>query len=312
MFQSPLQTTACARYKLDKTTAGIKYAELNEELIQDEYNVGTLAGIVTMVPPGITDFPPFGQPILKVDFPAMDSKVVIDARNLLRVADKTPLKLDVYKEAIRYATLSYLWSNDISPDARGFRGRMLNLSDFPCRVFSSWTSTEISRRLGLDVSQTSLLRVIMAIYFVQSFSSTLEFNKTDEAEMSRIVTRASRNVPGTLPGVVMTRLGGKIPYLGSLQDTVDYIKEVIQSPRVEQLNVAFLYTAMTYSMFPAQRETGAVALEYPPAFISLLYTALTERNANKTTLGMAAISQRSKNNDEHFIKGVELIMSGRG
>ncbi len=312
MFLSPYKTTACSRYKLDQTYNGIKSSEINDELITDKSLTGTLEGLVTLLPPGITTVSPFVQPILNVDFPAMKAKVIIDARSLLRQADHTPLKVDHYRMLINYGAMSYLWSTDISEDGTGFRGRLFNFADFPCKVYSSWVGTELGRRLGLDIVATATVRVIMAVHFIQMFSTTLNAKPNDKEVQMRIAAKASRAVPGMSPVGVMDMLGGNIPPINSLQDTVDLIIKVIDNPRTEGLTIQTLYSLMTYSLFPTIREMGAVALEYPPAFMALLYSAITDRSIRKTTVGVAAQNNQRGNAADPFIKGYLLVLSGRG
>lgn len=57
---------------------------------------------------------------------------------------------------------------------------------------------------------------------------------------------------------------------------------------------------------------GAVALEYPPAFMALLYSAITDRSIRKTTVGVAAQNNQRGNAADPFIKGYLLVLSGRG
>lgn len=312
MFLSPYKTTACSRYKLDATYNGIRSCEINEELIIDKSLTGTLSDMVTLVPPGVSSFPPYLQPILNIDFPSMKSKVVLDARSMLRQADHTPLKVDHYRMLINYASTAYMWSTDISADGRGFRNKLYSIADYPCRVFAAWTASELGRRLGLDIVPTAIVRNIMAVHFVQMFHRTLEAKPDDKEIQIRIASKAARNVAGSYPPTVVEMLGGSIPYLNDMNDTVALIKKVLDNPRTDELTVQFMYSIMTYSLFPTIREMGAVALEYPPAFMALLYSAMTDRSINKTTIGVAATNAKYRGNDESFLKGYKLILSGRG
>lgn len=300
MFFTPYSTTLGAKHKLEPIFSGIRRAEINDELALAE---GELGATIKLVTPSVKDFLPFSQPILKSDFADLDAHAVVDGRSFLRVKDNTPLKRDVYNHNVRYAKLSYLWS-----ESQQHRRSMMSVSDYHIKTFGGWLSGELGRRLALDPVTLSALRLMLTVHFIQMGDDRLNGNSSKDAQMG-IVTMASRKIPGSSPlPAYQNVLQENVPYLASLDDTVAWIKETIDSPTIRQLNTGVIYALVNGSTFPSLRDTLAISLEYPPAFITLVYGALTERGANKTALGRFLLNMRERSAESHFIRMVNNLI----
>lgn len=297
MFDTPYQTTPCNRFSLDKLAAGVRRLEIDSILVQPEgvdYNIA-------LVPASVTDFLPFQQPLTKREVPTLEHSVVIDGRSMLR-ANGTPNKHDVYNHAILTAVLTDIWyTSDVS-----MRRDFLNLGDLLPKAFISWMSNAIALRLGLDFGQTSRLRGVVAIYYVQ-LHGPLTANH-DLGELDRLVTRAARYLPGVDAAGLLSYLGD-IPPLHNISDFVKWATVVLDSPRMEQLTVAALNSYLGYSFGPSFRESVAVALEYPPVFTALVYTACNERSYTKSGLGKVIENLISRGSDKEFTKNVKNFIT---
>lgn len=303
MFTTPYQTSPCQRFDLSKTLMKIRQLEIHEELLPA---TGSLRG-VRMVPPGVLDILPFMQPITKEDAAkynvSLQCPVVIDGRSLLR-ADGRPAKDDLYQHAVRIADLTAGWMLD----GKSMQTDMKDLGEFPAKVFISWMGQAISQRLGLDFGQTSFLRALVAVYYIQLFGP-LSPNPTED-EVDRLVVRASRYIPGvdstTLRGIL-----GEIPPLHNLKDFAAWAKKALDTPRAEDLNIPLIYRALDYTFGPAYRESVAVALEYPPVFVALVYKTVLEHSYTKTGLGKVIERVVSRDNDKDFLKQMNHLMGKR-
>ena len=123
------------------------------------------------------------------------------------------------------------------------------------------------------------------------------------------MVRAARALSGvdavTLHGVV-----GDIPPLPNIQSFVNWVKKILDTPRVEDLTVGYLYIALGASYGVAYREAVAISLEYPPVFIAMVYTALNDRGYSKTGLGKIVEKVISRDNHKEFIKNVNHLIKG--
>lgn len=298
MFTTPFQTTPCARFVLDKIAAGIRRLEIDRRLIAPE---GMPSGILA-VPPGVIEFQPFHQPLTRHEIPSLEAEVVIDGRSLLR-ADQTPAKLDAWGHAVLTAVLTKAWMSDPA-----FHRDLLNAGDIAGKVFVAWVSGAIGLRLGLDFGQIALVRACSAIYYIQLFGPLTEHSSPSDTD--RLLVRACRYLPGVDAHTLSTAVG-TIPPLNNITDFVAWIKQVLNSPRSEQLTVALLYIALGFSFGPAYRESVAVALEYPPVFSALVYTAMKERSYSKTGLGTVIERLGQRGNDRDFPRNIDHLISSR-
>lgn len=296
MFETPYQTTPCARFSLEKTTAGIRRLEIDERLVRPE---GT-PNDVALVPVGVTEFLPFQQPMTRKEIPSLGYSVVVDGRSLLKT-DGTPAKQDVFQHAMRIAKLTHMWYTG----DQGTRRDLLNIGELPMKVFINWVVGAISLRLGLDFGQTSLLRAVTAVYFIQ-LHTPLSHDPV-MADVDRLLTRAAQRLPG-VDAKVLKDLLGDIPPLNNITDYVNWAIKVIDSPRMEQLTVAALNSFLGYTFGPAYREAAAVALEYPPTFLGLVYSAVEERSYSKTGLGKVVERTISRGNDKEFVKNMNYLI----
>jgi len=284
---------------MEKTNAGIRRLEIEDKLLTLE---GSLTG-VKAVPPGEQGFPPFGQPITSKQIPTLEAPCVIDGRQLFR-ADGRPVLQNVVDHAILNADLTNLWFRDGAP----FRKDLLNLGQFPIKVFTNWIGNRISLGLTLDFGQTSIVKAMLSVYYIQ-LCTPLSDHPTSE-ELERLIIRAARSVPG-VDATTLENVLGEIPKLTDLKSFTDWVHARLDTPRSEQLNVGFLYTALGFSWGVQYREMVAIALEYPPTFIALLFSSVNDRGFKKTSLGKTVETLTSRNEDHEFIKNVNHLIGRR-
>lgn len=298
MFETPYQTTPGARTVLDRTATGIRRLEINDELV----SMPNQPGNILLVPPGVVEFPPFQQPITRREIPTLEAGVVLDGRSMLR-PDRTPVNpQDVYNHQMRYAKLTALWYEG----GVAARRDILTLGEFPIRAFVSWISQALALRLGLDFGQTSIVRALVAVYYIQLHEPA----HAHGADNDKLLIRAARALPGMDPETLGNMLG-EIPQLNNIQDFVTWTKKMLDSPRAEDLTVNLVWASLYFSFGVNFREQVAVATEYPPAFIGLVYSALIERSYSKTGLGKTIERVITRQNDKEFIKGVNQLLAPR-
>jgi hypothetical protein len=294
MFLTPYQTTPCSRYDLSKTFSGIRRLEIDSALVTAQGAPG-----VKLVPAGVDTFQPYGQPITKLDSPNLESSVVIDGRSLLR-ADRTPVKLDVYNHAVLYGHLVEMW---YTQQNKGIAADLLNLGNFPAKIFINWISGPMVR-LGLEFGQMQQFRILAAVYYIQLFNPLPEHPTADDRE--RLLTRATRLIPG-FDMVTIEQFLGEVPRLNNIRDFVKWVIEKLDTERLHNLIVDYFYSALGFNFGPQYREAVAVALEYPPAFMAMVYTACKERTYQKSGLGKIIEKLISRGDDKEFIKNMNHL-----
>ena len=301
MFLTPYSTAIGSKFKLDTIYSGIRRAEINEELANNAYE--RVKGNIKLVAPRSREFQPFSQPILKADFSEMYADVVIDGRSFIRSKEDTALKNDIYAGKVRYGKLSHLWSID-----EKYRNIMMTSTDYHIKAFGGWLSGEIGRRLALDPLTLASLRLMLIVHFIQMGDDRLKNNGSKDNQLA-IVTMASRKIPGSAPITAYQNiLKENVPYLSGLEDTIEWIKQTLDTPTISQLNSGLIYALVGGSTFPTLRDTLAISIEYPPAFMTIVYDLLVERGANRTALGRFLLNSKDRNSESHFIRTVDRLL----
>ena len=304
MFETPYQTTPCARFKMEKTFAGIRRLDIHDELVTLP---GSLTG-VKAVAPGESDWPPFNQPITQVQIDNLSVPAVIDGSRLLR-ANGRAVTDDALAHAVLNADLTVLWLRN---EKGGFRKDLLNLGTFPLKVFSNWIGNAIALRLQLDPSQAYLTKAMAVVYYIQLCTPLSEHPTADEIDV--LMIRAARALPAT-DALTLAGVLGEIPRIRNILEFVSWVVKVLDTPRAEQLDgpagVGFIYTAVGFSWGVEYREMVAIALEYPPTFTALLYSTLASRSYKKTGLGRITDNLISRQEDREYIKNVDHLIGRR-
>lgn len=295
MYESPYQTTPASRFSLDPTYNSVRKLEINEELLQASTHPQ-----IAIVPPGVKDFPPFRQVITRKEIPTLKAEAVIDGRSLVR-PDGTPVKEDVYQHALLNAELTRRWQQN----KEGFAKDVLNLGKFPPKIFAQWIVAGLANRLSLDFGQAAVMRALATVYYIQLHVPLPEHPTNDDVD--RIILRAVRSLPG-MDAQTLKTIVGEMPRLNTISDFIQWLKDVINTPRLDNLSVGFVYTALDYTFNPQFRELACVGLEYPPAFVSMVYSAINERGFTKFNFGKMIQEGRHQNSDKEFVQSLNHLL----
>ena len=299
MFETPYQTTPCTRFDMGEIVAGVRKLEIEGKLLATDK-----PGIFVVPPSKVSAFHAFQQPLTKIQGPTFDADVIIDGRSLLR-ADGRPEKLDVYNHHVLVARLTQMWYQGDRSVKRDF----LQTSDFLPTVFISWLGGAVGNKLLLDATQVQIFRMIVAVYYIQLHTPLTE-SSTAEDKL-RLYTRAAKYLPKHITVMMLENLLGDPVPLNNIADFVLWAKQVIQSPRMDQLTPGYMYPFLNYSWGTAAREAVAVSLEYPPTFMALVYTTCLARSYTRTALGAVIDRVISMDSDRKYVKNVNHLIGGR-
>lgn len=306
MYNEPYQTSVLRGYPVKKLL----------EQLETQYIDGALAPVVlgkheraeqpnadsvVEILPGNTAIDLLEAPLLIET--RQGRKVAIDSRATKRAGrHHEPAVIASpadYRFAVREAILTYLWATE---GAVGFS----QLGELPIRVYARWVSEGISRKLGLDPMDHLRLQVLSAYYYVSSFLS-------DGASPQRLVGMAS--LIGRALRIPMDKILPFITEAGTLTDAASLIHAFKTgheaSPRLEALNVGLLYTLLNPSWYGARKSIiVAVAVEYPPTFLTMLLSAYTERGYHSSYFTKTALSAAKNNQARDFVLALNHVSRG--
>lgn len=300
MFKTPYETTVGRMMKMDKTVHAIRVALVEEVLHTDLYpGVPNLYGIVKQDP--TTDhIPPFNHPI------TVEGKTVVDLRSVSgRIYDRQTdvVRLDLTGTTgllIKQAVLQTIWE-------RGAEDRFSTLGDFPIMVFSHWVSESIAKRLAVDHATLSELVTLSAWFYI---CQTIEAGKygVSEDELIRQATRITRigyrNFEETYERI---RAAG---YLSSLDMLVDACK-ALGTSRLAALNTGVVLTILSGSWFggASAKTMVGIAVEYPPYFLGMLHTSITEKAYKNTTITTVALRFNKRDTIQRFDSALKALIT---
>lgn len=299
MFLTPYNTTSLKDYKLNDVIANINktmVAQRDNEYISPIIDPDTNTKYPSLqVKPAAEHIPAFVQPIL-LESEDDDKRFIVDMRPFTRSDRLGNISINSaldYKLNLYYSILSSVWVHN---------GNSLFeiVSTFPARVFVQWLSGIITRTLNLDMVQQVQLKAILGAYYCLLHKDSWKDGTPDNSDepMSSSIKRRlaiyTAKVSFSNPHAT-EELIKDMPLVSSLPTLIEYLHSV--NSRYEALTLANLYAMVSRSWFGANAPTlCAVALEYPPAFNTMVYFALNYRGLNKT--GIGTIVDNGKNSAE--------------
>lgn len=297
MFDTPYQTTASSRTAFTQTALQrLRSMEINGEL----YNVPGPFSVVA-VKPGANDVLPFNLPLTQKQIPTMEASVLIDARSHLR-ANGEVVRKDNWEHAVRMAELTAWWIKTEPFE----RSSLLSNGNYALIAYSSWISSVVGKVLSLDYTQIMNVRALAAVFYMQLHMSVDSIEGRDQ---DRILSRVARSLP-RMDVSLLHSIVGDIPLLRDVDDFVQWVIEVLKSPRTDKLTAGVIFNAVGYAWGPAYGEQSRAAVEYPPIFVAMVYSSLIERSFSKNNMGVLLHKIVRSSEDKDFIKSINYILRG--
>lgn len=301
MFRYTYETTACASYVIREIKVALQKAHINGELTKAETSSGRRLERVLQVMPYSKAIPAFHHPI-NIASGDDDPLIVIDQRpNMGLERSGTPkiTQRTQYDFMTLRGALEYLWNT-------GHASSMQLLGQIPFKTYSRMMSENIRRRLGLDPESQMLLTALSGYYYQCQFINDTTLDDDRKLKMAtRIKNYSSVQVTDTL------RLIDPLPVLTDLSSFTAAIKSSIQSVRVETLTPALLISFNMGMWYGGNaREVMAVALEYPPAFIAMVFTALNDRSMHSAMFSKLVDTVAKNATAAEFNNGVKALLEG--
>lgn len=293
MIKEPYDTTLLRNYPLKK---------LSEQL-----EVGLIEGVPTAVMDGDTPLPrvfeilPGAVGIDALVAPKLVNDrhglaVVFDARATKRATRGGPPVIAMpadYRFQLLEAKLTLLW-NTQGPSA------FTQLGPLPTKVYARWIAEGIARAYGLDPLSALTLQVVAAYYYMCQLIDEAEMDEGRMFGMASVISRLFNVTPDLVAKII-----GDLGHLHDGTGLVNAMRTATRNPRLESLTVGLLYTKIAGSWYGANNRTIAgVAVEYAPTFLTMLYTAFTDRGYHASYFAKTAIATDKRGE----ARGVEIAI----
>lgn len=303
MFKTPYETTSLRNHLIDDVVKDIQKELIRNpqaiaRVINDQKQVYPIYGVY----PQAEHIKAFTQPLLGVY--KDDPWFFVDMRpytKVDRIGDIIISSSTDYKVQSLYGTLCNAWyNNGINLFTR--------LSAFPGKIFVNWVSNVITRTLSLDMISQIQLKSVLGLYYegLHHFYDGVEDSLTlSERDLKPIYIAVSKYSYSNAMAVAQQLDGVNMPInVTGLIHTLHRL-----NPRFEALTVANLYAMLARSWFGVNAPTMcAVALEYPPAFFTMVYFALTHKGFNKTAIGNLVYNERNGQDAKQFLLGIDKLL----
>lgn len=249
-----------------------------------------------------SDIPLFAHPITVLGF-HQSNYICADLR--LFVRKDTPIdKLD---EAIKNRTefnfvksraiLSLHW-------VAGSYSKLKNNLQFAGTVYAAWLSEAIAKTYGLNFKDQTVLAILSSMFYQSLFTEEAEFDEDAKQRMA-VHTIKATNAPSEL----VFQTFDKVKRLGNIEDFCNAVVEVTEDVRLRNFNLVMLLTIIKNSWYGTNaKEVIHVALEHPPTWAAVVYTALNERTYKTSLIYRLAERFGKRGAADEFMKNyVELV-----
>lgn len=298
MFNSPYDTTSASFYKLADIKKDLRDAKIDNLLVNAKTPIigigvpgqaGTLpvtnSDNLWYVVAGLNTeglIPTFFHPLVFKDSLGRDN-IAVNLRE--SVAKKETGELHVRnRNGVNDAAQSLIRMKAVWAWMKGDNEEMLNLSYLPMRVYSRWIAEPISRRLSLDNVMTMRLTVLTSYLYLCLFAK-------DEDIKSDFVVNCMNRI------AIQNRIDRKIvmdvletaPVIKDIRSFCDHAAELVGAEELKMLTPKLMIQVCSNAWIGANaQESSAIAIEYPPYFMSILYGTLGNRFYKNTVIGTIA------------------------
>lgn len=290
MFISPYQTKTASWNPIDKIQSAMKLAKVEKRLIPATKPIAGLTGVygatqiegLWYLVDGITGNGAeiaFTNPVTFTDTLGRQN-IVIDARQALVLDPNTGVinlrnrntTTDLQQQILRMKAMWY-W---MSGNQRDF----LNLSPVPMQVFVRWVAETLSRNLGIGYDIMPRFMAYCGWFFYCQFYN--ESDMSDELRMNG-VRKITEQAKVRADFVVETLENA--PFIGTAEQFVNNARDVVGAEELNLLDMRMFLKCAGGAWFGGHAaESGAIGLEYPPVFLSMLYGSANNTNFYRNTV----------------------------
>lgn len=223
--------------------------------------------------------------------------IIIDVRPFTRQNKQQEVvinNLSEYKFAVNTAMITRKWMDD----------DFVNVDEeFLLKVWSRWIGTALISKLNIEQTMQPPVIIITAYYLYCMLNQidTPISNPIDLKRTAGVISRATFTQQ-----ITVTELLEQLDYpVNNIGTYIQALKEYTGSIRFDKITPGFIYALIQFGWYGngVTRICGA-AVEFPPVFVAMVYSAIVQDGYNKTAIGRI-IKDLDKNSRDEFVKQVE-------
>lgn len=245
------------------------------------------------------DVSPFIYPV----YDKAEGVVYVDARPFSAVNrdGSLSIKNTADEELSKYlALLEIVWAKSERVDT------IYNAMSFSNEVFVKWLTGIIVHRFGLNPLQRSKVTALVAMFSLGRYYNS----PGNEATQLKYMQQIKMKHPIDLDTVteVFEKIDRTFPR--DIEEFVAALQNIDLGPRLHGFNTTVLYSMMGGAWWINTNSTQivAVALEYPPAFASLVHLAVSNNMYKRTTIGEVVYGMQQGDNFKQAIRALDLLV----
>lgn len=210
----------------------------------------------------------------------------------IRIKNKMGLNLEKLR-----LSLNLLWLDK--------RPSMLReISVIPMTIFSSWISESITRRFGLSPKDQMIISVICCFYYYSLFTNQNDFDEDEKTRLISSTMKATR-----APIVMVEEILSNVKPMPSIKEFSLVIKEMVDNIRLENFDQAVLINLVIASWFGVEaKQLIGVAMEHPPTWISIVYSAFVEKSYKNTVISKIAQRYLGAKGENDFVRSLVSLV----
>lgn len=292
ILASAYQTSACSHHVIKKTQQSVidafvrgSLAELREQVyavLPSEYDATVL------------DIPVFNYPLIVQESGV--SRSVIDARTLVALQPNGSLRArraDELMAKVILAQLALDWAD-------GEYARLLNFNAMPLGVFANWLGEVIAKRFHLNPLAQMQVGILAAVLYTSNFREGTTPSAQEAASIVNYISKATGYKASDVIPVLES-----YNHIGDIEEFCECARNYTQDIHLRDLNASTLLSVVGgYWYGNAGREIIAVALEYPPVWLSLVFQAITDRSFKKAGLSDVVLRNTYRKDHESFVRAL--------
>ena len=175
---------------------------------------------------------------------------------------------------------------------------------FAADVFSSWLSETISKNYGLDFGDQLNLRILLHFYYLNLFHRETIIDESTRQSWAVHTIKATK-----AESKLVFSIFDSLEKMEDMDALCESCKKVIKNTALYNFNKAVLLTLIRSAWFGNYaKENLSVAIEHPPTWCAIIYSAVTEKTYKNSTIYKYVEKLGKRGADQEFIDVYNRIM----
>ncbi len=171
-------------------------------------------------------------------------------------------------------------------------------------IFSRWITQILTQRFNLYFDEALIVQIITSFYYQSLFEPESTFTEQDKQKFAIHTIKTTKARPD-----MVFKIFDKITEMRGIEDYCKNIFTILENIKLKDLTAPLLITITGNSWFGINsKEILSIALEYPPTFIVLVYTAAISKSYSRTILGDLVHKQSKAADAKEFTQNFESLI----